>query len=75
MLQDSQASVELPLTDTTTQDDVSQREPFLIICHALSTHCQILEKILMSLLVSVLQPLLGDGLAICNILSLISRLT
>ncbi|KAI2919290.1 transcriptional regulator family: Fungal Specific TF [Aspergillus niger] len=46
---DSQASVELPLTDTTTQDDVSQREPFLIICHALSTHCQILEKILMSL--------------------------
>lgn len=75
MLQDSQASVELPLTATTAQDHMSQSEPFLVICHALSTHCQILEKILMNLSVSLLQPLAEMVLTICNILSLIGRLT
>ncbi|KAL3468849.1 fungal-specific transcription factor domain-containing protein [Aspergillus californicus] len=46
---ESQASVELPLPTVTCPDEYQPNEALLVLLHALSTQCQILEKILMSL--------------------------
>ncbi|KAL3440313.1 fungal-specific transcription factor domain-containing protein [Aspergillus insuetus] len=45
---DSQASVELPLLLDEAEDSAQPRETLLVLHHALSTQCQILEKILMN---------------------------
>ncbi|KAL4862321.1 hypothetical protein BDV12DRAFT_190487 [Aspergillus spectabilis] len=46
---DSQASVQLPLPAPATPDSPQGRETLSVLLHSLSTQCQILEKILMSL--------------------------